>query len=78
MTLSELNKEFDIANDKISDLIKNKLDKSIFDEWSNLRDIQLDNMKQSFDTNMENLKKQIDKYLNKINKVIDIFGNKKE
>lgn len=78
MTLSELNKEFDLAIEKIEELQKNKLDKSVFSEWSNLRDIQLDSMKNSYDNNLDNLKKQIDKYLNKINKVIDLQGNKKD
>jgi len=57
MTLSELNKEFDLAIEKIAELQKSKLDKSVFSEWSNLRDIQLDSMKNSYDNNLDNLKK---------------------
>lgn len=66
MTVSELDKEVRNSRSMLANLDFKKLDKTIFDEWSTIRDEQLKNMKESFDKNFDDMQKYVDKYLKKL------------
>lgn len=51
---------------KIKNLTNNKLDKLVFEQWSALRDTQLNNMKESYDTALNNMRSYIDKEIDDI------------